>query len=169
MDELAVERLDMILDHVDDDHERLRGGEHVSGPAAAEYRIRLAQAAPFAGRAVTSVRNTSRLLASMDPNIHHGQGMTCVYRTEQAECRKTRLALGLTADGPDDAQCRSTCQNLAYPDRGHRPPPGPAGRPRSGGCRPAGASSAPRPRNRAGGSHPCRHRPARRHPTTQLR
>jgi hypothetical protein len=43
--------------------------------------------------------------------------MTCVYRPEQAECRKARLAQDLPAAGPDDVECRSTCQNLAYTDR----------------------------------------------------
>jgi hypothetical protein len=43
--------------------------------------------------------------------------MTCVFRAEHAECRKTRHVLGLEADGPDESDCRSTCQNLAYTDR----------------------------------------------------
>jgi len=117
MDDLTVERLEMILDQLDDDWDRARGGEHVSGPSGAEYRTRVQRAAPFAGRTVTSVRSAERLLASLDPNIHHGEGMTCVFRAEQAECRKVRLAQGLAADGPDDSECRSTCQNLAYTDR----------------------------------------------------
>jgi len=117
LDELAAERLDMVLDQIDQDRDHSRGGEHVSGPAAAEYRTRVERAAPFAGRAVTSIRNAERLLANVDPNIHHGDGTTCVYRAEQAECRKARLAQGRAADGPDDSQCRSTCLNLAYTDR----------------------------------------------------
>jgi hypothetical protein len=117
LDDLAVERLEMVLDHVDEDWDRLGRGEHVSGPAATEYRTRLQRAAPFAGRAITSLRNADRLLGADDPNIHHGEGMTCVYRPEQAECRKHRPAQGLATDGPDQAACRSTCQNLAYTDR----------------------------------------------------
>jgi len=113
MDDLNVERLEMVLDQIDDDWDQAQGGEHVSGPSAAEYRTRVQRAAPFAGRTVTSVRSAERLLASIDPNIHHGDGMTCVFQAEQAECRKVRLAQGLAADGPDDSECRSNCQNLA--------------------------------------------------------
>jgi hypothetical protein len=117
MDDLGVERLEQVLDQVDQDRDLINSGEHVSGPAAAEYRNRLERATSFAGRAVTSLRNAERLLHTGDPSIHHGEGMTCVFRAEQAECRKTRLTLGLEADGPDESDCRSTCQNLAYTDR----------------------------------------------------
>ncbi|WP_032758421.1 MULTISPECIES: hypothetical protein [unclassified Streptomyces] len=44
--------------------------------------------------------------------------MTCVWRAATAACRKAKLALGLPgADAPDEADCRSTCANLAYTDR----------------------------------------------------
>jgi hypothetical protein len=92
-------------------------GEHVSGPSAMEYRARVQRTTPFAGRTVTSIRNAERLLGSTDLRIHHGDGMTCVYVAEQAECRKTRLAKACPADGPERSECRSTCQNLAYTDR----------------------------------------------------
>jgi len=44
--------------------------------------------------------------------------MTRIFHCEQDECRKARLAEGLAADGPDDAECRSTCQDLAHTERG---------------------------------------------------
>lgn len=118
LDDLAVEKLEMVLDQSGCDAASLRAGEHVSGPSAAEYRTRVQRAAAFAGRTVTGVRNVTRLLASADPDIHHGEAMTCVHRAETAACRAARIADGLPGgDGPDDSECRSTCVNLAYTDR----------------------------------------------------
>jgi hypothetical protein len=118
LDDLAVERLEMVLEQNDDDAARLAGGEHVSGPSAEEYRARVARSARFAGRVVTSVRNVERLLNQVDPNIHHGEGMTCVWRRETAACRHAKLEAGLPAsDGPDESECRSGCLNLAYTER----------------------------------------------------
>ena len=60
----------------------------------------------------------TKFMAQADPNIHHGEGMTCVWRAEIAVCRKAKLGLGLPADDtPDESQCRANCQNLAYTDR----------------------------------------------------
>jgi integrase len=117
MDDVAVERLEMVIDQLGDDQDRLDAGEHVSGPSAAEYRARIERMAPFAGRVVTTARSAGRLLASTDPDVHHGEGMTCVHRAETAECRKVLTAQGRPADGPDESECRSNCQNLAYTDR----------------------------------------------------
>ncbi|WP_229348067.1 integrase [Streptomyces sp. UNOB3_S3] len=117
LDDLAVERLEMIIDQIEDDLAALEAGEHVSGPAGDEYRRRVMLAAPFAGRVVNKVRNVERLLDSTDPAIHHGRAMTCVYRAETAACRRLRLDAGLPADGPDESECRPTCPNLAYTDR----------------------------------------------------
>jgi hypothetical protein len=118
MDDLAIERLEMVVDQINDDLVLLRDGEHVSGPSAAEYRARIARVSRFPGRVVTHPRNAERLLARADPNIHHGAAMTCVWRTEIAACRNAKLERGLpTRDGPDEAECRTTCQNLAYTDR----------------------------------------------------
>ncbi|MFF3499443.1 integrase [Streptomyces sp. NPDC003247] len=117
LDDVAVERLEMVIDQIEDDLAALDAGEHVSGPAADEYRRRLVRAAPFAGRVVNTVRNVERLLASADPAIHHGRAMTCVYRAETAVCRRIRLEAGLPSDGPDEAECRPACPNLAYTDR----------------------------------------------------
>lgn len=117
LDDLTVERLEMVIDQTGDDLDRLDHGEQVSGPSAAEYRRRLQHTAPFAGRVVDKARNAERLLQSSDPSIHHGQGMTCVYQAETALCRSARLAAGLPADGPDESRCQSACTNLAYTDR----------------------------------------------------
>ncbi|MFF6829074.1 site-specific integrase [Streptomyces longwoodensis] len=119
LDDLAVERLEMVLEQSEDDWTRLEEEhEHVSGPAAAEYRRRTAGAAAFLGRTVRAQASVNRLLAQTDTDIHHGEAMTCVHRAETAACRKEKLLLGLPADdGPDASLCRSTCVNLAYTDR----------------------------------------------------
>lgn len=118
LDDMAVERLELVIEQAGQDHALLADGEHVSGPSAAEYRARVERAAGFAGRVVTSIRNAERILSRADQNIHHGDGMTCVWTKETAACRKAKLAAGLPdADAPDDSECRSTCVNLAYTDR----------------------------------------------------
>ncbi|WP_242537437.1 integrase SAM domain protein [Streptomyces sp. BRB081] len=117
-EDLAVEKLEMVLEQNDDDWTRLQDGEHVSGPSAGEYRSRLGGVARFSGRVVRAVRSVERLLDQVDPDIHHGDAMTCVHRAETAECRKEKLALGLAADsGPDESFCRRSCSNLIYTDR----------------------------------------------------
>jgi hypothetical protein len=118
IDDLAVERLELALEQNEQDWTRLRAEEHVSGPAATEYRSRVAGAARFAGRVVSSRRSVHRLLTQVDTAIHHAEAMTCVWRAETAACRAANLELGLPAsDNPDTPACRSTCQNLAYTDR----------------------------------------------------
>jgi hypothetical protein len=52
MESLAVERLEMILEQVDEDPRLLVDGDHVSGPSVAEYRTRVERATRFRGRVV---------------------------------------------------------------------------------------------------------------------
>ncbi|MEU9756958.1 integrase, partial [Streptomyces althioticus] len=116
--DIAVEKLEFIIDQVERNGQRLAAGEHVSGPSADEYRARVERTASFEGRVVTSAGSAERLLEQMDPAIYHGQGMTCVWRAATAACRKAKLALGLPDDDtPDESECRSSCANLAYTDR----------------------------------------------------
>ncbi|MEU1941975.1 integrase [Streptomyces sp. NPDC020125] len=118
LQDLAVEKLELVLEQISDDARRLAAGEHVSGPSADEYRRRVADSADFPGRTVISPRSAERLLAGTDPQVHHGEGMTCVWRPETAACRASRLAQGLPEPaGPDESECRSTCTNLAFTDR----------------------------------------------------
>ncbi|WP_256804898.1 integrase [Frankia sp. ACN10a] len=115
LDDLAIERLEMVTEQMQADAQLLADGEHVSGPAAAEYRARIAR---FHGRVVNQAHNARRLLASSDPDVHHGDGLTCVYRAETAECRRILAQQGITPDGPQESHCRAACPNLAYTDRG---------------------------------------------------
>lgn len=117
-DDLVVERLEMVLEQAGTDARLLDEGEHVSGPSAIAYKDRVRRAVRFAGRSVTQARNVERLLASTDPAIYHGDGMTCVWRPDTALCRKARVDQGLGPNGaPEQSECRSSCANLAYTDR----------------------------------------------------
>ncbi|MCJ0869492.1 integrase [Streptomyces sp. AP-93] len=116
--DLAVEQLEMVIDQIWEDAEFLEAGEHVSGPSATEYRTRLKQAVSFAGRVVATRRNVERILNTNDPAVHHGEGMTCVWKASTAACRANKIKLGLPAnDMPDEGECQSTCTNLTYSDR----------------------------------------------------
>lgn len=117
MDDLTIERLEAVVDQLDEDLMLLAEGEHVSGPSAQEYRNRVQVRASFAGRVVDKSRNIERLLNSADPDIHHGRAMTCVHRKETALCAKARQATGVPTDGPHEAECHSSCLNLAFTDR----------------------------------------------------
>jgi hypothetical protein len=115
MDDLAIERLEMVAEQIGEDLARLEDGEHVSGPSAAEYRARIGQVSRFAGRTITHVRNVQRLLGSADPGIHQGEAMTCVWRAETAACHRAKIEQGLPADDtPDESECRTSCTNLVY-------------------------------------------------------
>lgn len=118
LQDVAVEKLELVLEQISGDAQRLEAGEHVSGPSADAYRRRITEAAHFPGRTVASPRSAARLLSSTDPQVHHGEGMTCVWRPETAACRAASLAQGLPEpSGPDESECRSTCINLAFTDR----------------------------------------------------
>lgn len=107
-----------MLEQADRDWTLLGQGEHVSGPSAREYRDRVARLRRFEGRVISHARNIERLLARTDSNVHHGEAMTCVYTAETAACRKAKIDQGLPAgDAPDESECRTTCQNLAWTDR----------------------------------------------------
>ncbi|WP_158101488.1 hypothetical protein [Streptomyces bobili] len=68
LDGVAVERLEMVLEQSEDDWTRLdEDNEHVSGPAAAEYRRRSAGAAAFLGRTVVRRRASSDSLSKATP------------------------------------------------------------------------------------------------------
>jgi hypothetical protein len=65
-----MEKLELIIDQVEQDSQSLAAGEHVSGPSVDEYRTRVERTGSFAGRVVTSVGSAERLLeqGSRDPS-----------------------------------------------------------------------------------------------------
>lgn len=115
-DDLAFEQWLERIDTLTDAHARLREGEHVSGPAADEYRARIDGSARFAGRAVRTAREANTLLANPDLQIFPGKGMTCALDPAKAACRLTRDERG-TRTTPDLDDCKPHCANIARTDR----------------------------------------------------
>jgi integrase len=113
VDELAFEELLVRIEALHEDAKRLQEGEHVSGPAAATYRERVAQAEPFAGLAINSRAQERQLLTNPALNIHHGTMFTCVFRAELAAC----LSGASTTGGPALDRCKVGCRNIALTDR----------------------------------------------------
>ncbi|MGH3193066.1 MAG: hypothetical protein ACRDPY_34665 [Streptosporangiaceae bacterium] len=115
-DEHAFETWLHRLEQLADADQRLRQGEHVSGPAAAEYSRRVHASGRFAGRVLTTSRQAGDLLANPSLQIHEGKGMTCVFDPAKAKCQLSAEA-GSTRRTPDLTDCRPGCQNIARTDR----------------------------------------------------
>jgi hypothetical protein len=116
-DEYAFEDWLFRLEGLAEDEKALAAGEHVSGPAASAYRYRVTAASrEFAGRVLKTKRGARALLGNPLLQIHHGEGMTCVFDPATAACQ-----LRGPADDPmvtpDTDDCRPRCLNLALTDR----------------------------------------------------
>ena len=111
-DEIAFETVLLKAEQLhDDDAGRGEAGEHLSGPAAQEYRERLQATGPFAGLTLTSKAQATALLANPALNIHHGELLTCVWRETTAACRQGGQ------DRPDWGRCTLSCANITWTDR----------------------------------------------------
>jgi integrase len=116
-DEHAFEDWLFRLDRLTEDHQSLHDGEHVSGPAADEYRQRVrAGHEQFAGRVLTNIRQARDMLANPTLQIYPGRAMTCVFDPAKALCLHC-TGVGGVHVAPDLDDCRTTCQNIAYTDR----------------------------------------------------
>lgn len=116
-DEYAFEDWLARLESLAEDERALGSGEHVSGPAAAAYRTRVAAAdREFAGRVLTTERQARDLIGNPLLQIHHGQGMTCVFTPATAACQLRKPADDPMVT-PDTDDCRPKCPNLARTDR----------------------------------------------------
>lgn len=115
-DDLAFEEWLARLETLSDAHEHLASGEHISGPAADTYRRRVENAQRFAGRVLTTRRDTQTLLGNPDVQIYPGIGMTCVLDPQRAACRIQRDQND-TRRTPDLSDCRPNCANIARTDR----------------------------------------------------
>ncbi|MGB7360651.1 MAG: integrase [Mycobacterium sp.] len=96
-----------------DDAQQLESGEHVSGPAAGEYRARIGRASTFAGLAVTTTSQINAALSNPALQIHHGAVLTCVFQRATAAC----LQPSDRSDEPSWSRCRLGCVNAARTDR----------------------------------------------------
>ncbi|MBS1695639.1 MAG: integrase [Actinobacteria bacterium] len=112
-DEITFEQFLHRAEIIHDDHHRLERGEHVSGPAADEYRARVARASTFAGLTVTTKSQINTALSNPDLQIHHGAVVTCVFRRATAAC----LEHADSSAEPLWNRCRLGCVNAARTDR----------------------------------------------------
>ncbi len=112
-DDITFERFLHRAETLHDDAQRLQNGEHVSGPAADEYRARTAQARTFAGLTVTTTSHINTALANPALQIHHGALLTCVFRPATAAC----LEHADSSVEPSWSRCRLGCVNAARTDR----------------------------------------------------
>ncbi len=118
-DEHAYEDWLFRLDTLAANHHQLTQGEHVSGPAADNYRHRHrvnAAQQTFAGRVLTSATHVRDLVTNPLLQIFPGRGMTSVFDPAKALCH-LRPAEDDVRRTPDQDDCRPTCQNIAYTDR----------------------------------------------------
>jgi integrase len=113
LDEITFEEFLHRAEILHDDAQRLDRGEHVSGPAADEYRARIARARSFAGLTVTTTSQINNALANPDLQIHHGALVTCVFRRATAACLQP---IDNSAE-PAWSRCRPSCVNAARTDR----------------------------------------------------
>ena len=116
-DEHAYEDWLSRLDALAENHRQLAAGEHVSGPAADNYRHRINTAQPkFAGRVLHSPQHVRDMVANPLLQIYPGRAMTCVFDPAKALCQ-LRASEDDVRRTPDQDDCRPTCQNIAYTDR----------------------------------------------------
>jgi hypothetical protein len=116
-DEYAFEDWLFRLEGLAEDEQALAAGEHVSGPAADAYRYRVTAASrEFAGRVLKTKRAARDLLGNPLLQIHHGEGMTCVFNSATAACQ-LRGTVDDPMVTPDTDDCRPRCTNLSYTDR----------------------------------------------------
>ncbi|WP_433258269.1 hypothetical protein ACQPYK_22990 [Streptosporangium sp. CA-135522] len=115
-DEISFEQWLFHIDQLVEAEQRLAGGEHVSGPAAATYIQRVhTGATQFAGRVLRTTREARDLLANPDIQIVKAPGMTCVPDPARALCRM-RSDEDNKRFTPDIGDCRPKCPNIARTD-----------------------------------------------------
>lgn len=116
-DEKAFEDWLYRLELLSDDHDRLRSGEHVSGPAAPVYRSRVEAAHhKFGGRVLKNTQQAKDMLTNPLLQVFPGRAMTCVFDPDKALCQ-IRTSEGDSTATPDQTDCRPNCRNKAYTDR----------------------------------------------------
>ena len=116
-DEKAFEDWLYRLELLSDDYDKLRSGEHVSGPAAPVYRSRVEGAHhKFSGRVLKNTQQAKDMLTNPLLQVFPGRAMTCVFDPDKALCQ-IRTSGGDKTATPDQTDCRPNCRNKAYTDR----------------------------------------------------
>nr|WP_313776685.1 integrase [Mycobacterium sp.] len=113
LDDITFEQFLHRAEIIHDDSQRLERGEHVSGPAADEYRARVERASTFGGLTVTTKSQINTALSNPNLQIHHGAVVTCVFRRATAAC----LEPSDSSAEPSWNRCRLGCVNAARTDR----------------------------------------------------
>lgn len=113
LDDITFEQFLHRAEVIHDDSQRLDRGEHVSGPAADEYRARVERSRTFAGLTVTTKSQINNASSNPDLQIHHGAVVTCVFRRATAAC----LEPSDNSAEPSWSRCRLGCVNAARTDR----------------------------------------------------
>ncbi|TFC51559.1 hypothetical protein E3O47_07465 [Cryobacterium sp. TMT2-17-1] len=115
-DELAFESWLLKIETIADEQTQLDYGTVVSGPAAPEFKRRIADGdRRFAGRVSVTVRQAERLLQHPSLQVFSGRGMHCVMDVTTALCQVTPMGKTETMT-PDIDDCRPRCQNIARTD-----------------------------------------------------
>lgn len=116
-DEKAFEDWLYRLEMLSDDYDKLRSGEHVSGPAAPVYHSRVEAAHhKFGGRVLKNTQQAKDMLTNPLLQVFPGRAMTCVFDPDKALCQM-RTSEGDRTATPDQTDCRPNCRNKAYTDR----------------------------------------------------
>lgn len=115
-DELAFEDWLLRSETIADIQASVETGEQVSGPAAAEFFRRVADAdRRFAGRVHPTVRTATKALENSSLQVFKGRGMHCVMDAAKAACAVTPLGRSNEMT-PDLDGCKPQCQNIARTD-----------------------------------------------------
>jgi hypothetical protein len=116
VDDVAFEDWLERLDRLSAADEELGSGGAISGPAANEYRRRIADVSVrFEGRVLKTAREARLLLKDPALQVFEGRAMTCVFDPDKALCRKKARSLDSGA-GPDLGRCKADCLNIARTD-----------------------------------------------------
>lgn len=115
-DEVAFESWLLKIETIADEQTHLDAGMTVSGPAATEFKRRMADSdRRFAGRVSLTIRQAEKTLQHPSLQVFEGRGMHCVMNVTTAACQVAPKGKTETMT-PDIDDCRPHCQNIARTD-----------------------------------------------------
>jgi hypothetical protein len=115
---LDLERARTLADTLSQAADRLREGEHVSGPAAQRYRDSAAEFAASYHGGYLSARQHRALLDNPRLRVfdHDDALLACNHNPLTALCNPDRVAPGATTMTPSFDRCHAACANIARTD-----------------------------------------------------
>ena len=112
-DEVAFESWLLKIETIANEQTQLDEGMAVSGPAATEFKRRIADGdRRFAGRVSVTIRQAEKNLQHPSLQVFEGHGMHCVMDVTTAACQVTPMGKTEVMT-PDTDDCRPHCQNIA--------------------------------------------------------